>query len=143
MDIDFDDLERRTKKDGLDIELFRAYIISVDRLANDPELLNSDEALDHTILSFYTWKRAEMIKEAALEKNLPENHSLFEPFNGTMHPKQRNLLEPIADPDPILNYHVAGLAHAAERVKQFAARFGATTPLNKLLKNYIQKGKVT
>jgi hypothetical protein len=55
MEIDFEDLEGRAAKDGFDIELFRAYIITLEKLSiADPDLIDNDEALDSTILAFYT-----------------------------------------------------------------------------------------
>jgi hypothetical protein len=140
MDVNIDELKLRAKKDNIDIELLRSYLMAVEKLQNDPELLSNDEAVDGTLLGFYTWKRCEMIKEAALLQNMPGN-MLFEKFEGSMNPGQRRLLETLTHPDPILNYHVAGLVHAGERVREFTARFGVTTPLNKLLKEYVFKKK--
>jgi hypothetical protein len=40
----------------------------------DPDLVANDEALDSTILAFYTWKRGELVKDAALQKIHPEGY---------------------------------------------------------------------
>jgi hypothetical protein len=123
------------------VELLHSYLITIEgRLEAGQSIEESDELLDHTILSLYTWKcSSELIREAAIEQGNGGN--LFEVYNGKLDPKKRKMLEAIADPDPVLNYHVAGLLDAAKKVREFAARFGITTPLNQLLKDYIFKRK--